>query len=686
MCHKLGRRLDFVSFSLSQGIIKLVQQSKKIISQLGCSTMTTLLESTSFNFKSFQMFCELVLTEKSAVLRGSCIEFLSIQLKVASSSDDLLSYVDVALLEKVVKAGLQDANAQARDNCKKLYNLYKELWPPKEKVFFDSLDISTKKMIERALSSAASGQANTKLSIRNAISANVKKFPKFQDSATQEMEIEIFAPPAPPVTNEKRKSVSEIVIIADSGSANNDKKQQDASVEPREVVAEPKILSPDVSFSHYNNDQSFVNMVDSPSFAQNISFISNTDGSHRASRDGRTTPNNAASPHNSFLESKSGRSSLGGLTSTPLKSALKTTPKYQESKYQPSMITEEHFVVPSVTNKHTPAMKRNQKYNTSTVTQIGVVHETLADFSSPAPAAVVQGQEPKNGLLRMQEVIKCLQNKRLSEKLFRRIYRYARNFSETPWEETQKPFDVNLKYSIQMAICYKQYFDSLLNCYLNLLSDGGPISQKENCLLVLKHSIEFHPQLFDKNTHYEKLFDLLFKLESHGETNIGEEIGIVTAAKECLVECIAYFDLDSVVTLLLKRIESGNPGDAEAGVYFRSLATLVDRRFSAEQNQGQLETQLLTPLFQSGQIKKYLSSSNVLTRKSVFDFLISAWKVLGDKFESSFLCRVNSDEPLAFKTITKKAENSKASGHSGLSLPNYKLFQLLIEKEKQKLT
>jgi hypothetical protein len=298
----------------------------------------------------------------------------------------------------------------------------------------------------------------------------------------------------------------------------------------------------------------------------------------------------------------------------------------------------------------------------------------------------VQGQEPKNGLLRMQEVIKCLQNKKLSEKLFRRIYRYARNFSETPWEETQKPFDVNLKYSIQMAICYKQYFDSLLNCYLNLLSDGGPISQKENCLLVLKHSIEFHPQLFDKNTHYEKLFDLLLKLESHGETNIGEEIGIVTAAKECLVECIAYFDLDSVVTLLLKRIESGNPGDAEAGVYFRSLATLVDRRFSAEQNQGQLETQLLTPLFQSSQIKKYLSSSNVLTRKSVFDFLISAWKVLGDKFESSFLCQVNSDGPLAFKTITKKAENSMASGHSGLSLPNYKLFQLLIEKEKQKLT
>jgi hypothetical protein len=136
------------------------------------------------------------------------------------------------------------------------------------------------------------------------------------------------------------------------------------------------------------------------------------------------------------------------------------------------------------------------------------------------------------------------------------------------------------------------------------------------------------------------------------------------------------FDRVRLVNVLLDILIQARPEDSSIGVCFLALAKVAESKFGDDMPEAgvlPIERHIIIPLWQHQLIQMHVQTNPIVfNRKSIFDFLIAVWRVLGDTITDKYLAPSTTDT------------SSKASAY-GLSVPSYRLFQVLVAQEKRRL-
>lgn len=131
-----------------------------------------------------------------------------------------------------------------------------------------------------------------------------------------------------------------------------------------------------------------------------------------------------------------------------------------------------------------------------------------------------------------------------------------------------------------------------------------------------------------------------------------------------------------MANLLIDGILQSPDESTLVGVGAQCLSKLVEERFSSmEPDHGLLpvERHVLLPLWQHNTIRRHIQTNPIVfNRKSLFDFLLALWRVMGHQLIEKYLQPSPSEEIGTQKKY-------------GLPVPSFRLFQVLLSQEKRRL-
>ena len=151
-CKLSTKQLDSVAEPVLATLLKLSNNTKKMISTTISGTLHIFMEQCTFQSKFLGMFLS-ALSDKSANVRqAACISLCVViqQLKASQEIQNLLLRGDgIQTMESIIKKAIKDSDPTTRTFARNLYYYYNETWPDRGLQLFNLLEPATQKAINK---------------------------------------------------------------------------------------------------------------------------------------------------------------------------------------------------------------------------------------------------------------------------------------------------------------------------------------------------------------------------------------------------------------------------------------------------------------------------------------------------------------------------------------------------------
>ncbi|KAL7753924.1 suppressor of tub2 mutation [Sorochytrium milnesiophthora] len=143
--------LDSSADPMLTTLLKLISQTKKLVHTSGASTITALLRSCNLKPRLLDKLAVCV-EDKNLQVRQYGMAFVStvLEKQLESASAEQIPKASLDLIEKAIKKGVADANAQVREYSRGAFVMYSDLWPARADALLQTFDAQTKRTLSRA--------------------------------------------------------------------------------------------------------------------------------------------------------------------------------------------------------------------------------------------------------------------------------------------------------------------------------------------------------------------------------------------------------------------------------------------------------------------------------------------------------------------------------------------------------
>ena len=197
-CKLSTKQLDSVAEPVLATLLKLSNNTKKMISTTISGTLHIFMEQCTFQSKFLGMFLS-ALSDKSANVRqAACISLCVViqQLKASQEIQNLLLRGDgIQTMESIIKKAIKDSDPTTRTFARNLYYYYNETWPDRGLQLFNLLEPATQKAINKM------GKPTT---------GAMSQIPVLSKPKSMKADVSDISPP--PEVNEVKTTTMEMII------------------------------------------------------------------------------------------------------------------------------------------------------------------------------------------------------------------------------------------------------------------------------------------------------------------------------------------------------------------------------------------------------------------------------------------------------------------------------------------
>jgi len=156
MAENYKTQMDSIAEAVVANLLDLTSQTKKLIATSSTQGIYIILRNVSYNPKILNLFFN-ALSDKNANTRSSAILFIGVMFEEMLKSENSKAFLQrtggIDLIEKCIKKSLQDANPSVRETSRSIYVLYNDHYKDRANTLLNTLDITTRKVLMRALNS-----------------------------------------------------------------------------------------------------------------------------------------------------------------------------------------------------------------------------------------------------------------------------------------------------------------------------------------------------------------------------------------------------------------------------------------------------------------------------------------------------------------------------------------------------